>query len=78
MCESMCEGVYSFVELMGTGELPLMEQFGGVYMYSVCAGLQQEILVPNQTSTTSLRPDKSPSAVAASRPTLGVLLVDLR
>ena len=26
-------GVYSFVELMGTGELAFMEQYGGVYMY---------------------------------------------
>ena len=38
VCESMCEGVYSFVELMGTGELAFMEQFGGVYtcMYHAC------------------------------------------
>ena len=36
MFESMCEGVYSFVELMGTGELAFMEQFGGVYMYHAC------------------------------------------
>ena len=74
----MCERVYSFVELMGTGELAFMEQFGGVYMYHACAGLQQEILIPDQTSTTSLRPDKSPSAVAASSPTLRILQVDLR
>ena len=26
-------GVYSFVELMGTGELAFMEHNGGVYMY---------------------------------------------
>ena len=36
MCESMCEGVYSFVALMGTGELAFMEQFGGVFMYHAC------------------------------------------
>ena len=26
-------GVYSFVELMGTGELAFMEHNGGVYLY---------------------------------------------
>ena len=36
VCESMCEEVYSFVELKGTGELAFMEQFGGVYMYHAC------------------------------------------
>ena len=31
--KSMCVGVYSFVELMGTGELAFMEHNGGVYVY---------------------------------------------
>ena len=29
-------GVYSFVELMGTGELAFMEQNGDVYLYQTC------------------------------------------
>ena len=61
------------MELMGTGELAFMEQFGGMYMYHACVrgnNKRSSDLIRHPPQAKDL--DTSSSAVAASRPTLGV------